>query len=294
MRSHPLFGAYAALAAVCFFWGTTYLAIRVALETFPPSFLVAVRFLISSVILLIWAKWRGEKFPQGAVLWRTALNGVLILGVANGCLTYAEQLIPSGLAALFVTTSPFWLTGAEALVPGGEKLHAPTLAGMAVGLSGVALLVGPDSFGDHANMNSLWGFALLQVGNAGWSFGSILQKRIPRGINPVVSGAFQQLAAGLVWAVVALALHAVPEHPSARSIGAMLYLAMFGSIVAYSAYLIALDRLPVAIVSVYTYINPIVAVTLGWLVYREPFGPREAAAMVVIFLGVWLVKRFSR
>ena len=94
--------------------------------------------------------------------------------------------------------------------------------------------------------------------------------------------------------MVALSLHAVPAEPTARGIGAMLYLAVFGSIVAYSAYLIALDRLPVAIVSIYTYINPIVAVTLGWLVYREPFGPREAVAMVVIFLGVWLVKRFSR
>jgi drug/metabolite transporter (DMT)-like permease len=293
MGSHPQRGAYLALVSVCFFWGTTYLGIRVALESWPVLWLVATRFMISGSLLLIWAWWRGEGFPQGQYLGRTALNGVITLGIANGALTFAETLIPSGLAALFITTAPFWMTGVDAAVPGGERLHRPALIGMAVGLIGVLLLVGPDALGARTNLATVWGFLILQLGNFGWSLGSILQKRLPRGINPFVSGGVQQFAAGAVYLVAALIFRPGAVHWNVRGVLAVAYLIVFGSIVAYSSYLIALDRLPVAIVSVYTYVNPVVAVSLGWLFYREPFGWRELVAMIVIFLGVWLVKRFT-
>lgn len=270
-----------------------------ALEMFPPVTLVATRFILSGGILLALAKVRGEVFPSGSALFRIALNGVLILGIANGCLVFAETFIPSGLAALFITTSPFWMTSVEALVPGGAKIHPPTIIGMLVGFTGVAILVGPDAVGpdavgQHGNLQLLWGFLVLQFGNFGWALGSILQKRLPRSSNPVTTGAIQQFAAGLVYLLAALIFQPPLHEVSMRGIGALLYLVIFGSIVGYSAYVIALERLPIAIVSIYTYVNPIVAVTLGWLFYREPFGWREAAAMTVIFLGVWLVKRFSK
>jgi drug/metabolite transporter (DMT)-like permease len=291
LRRHPQFLAYAALVCVCFFWGTTYLGIRMALESFPPMTLVAIRFTLSGGILLAASRLGGAHFPRGVALWRTALNGVVILGIGNGCLTLAETWIPSGLAALIITVSPFWMVGLNAILPPREPLHGPTLAGMGVGLAGAALLVGPGALaGGAAGAGLIKGFLVLQLGCLAWSGGSLVQRRQGGPVHPIVSGAIQQLAAGLAFIPVALAAGG-PIHWSGRGTGAVLYLVTFGSIVGYSAYVVALDRLPVAVVSLYNYVNPVVAVMLGWLFYREPFGLREAAAMGVIFAGVALVKR---
>jgi drug/metabolite transporter (DMT)-like permease len=278
---------------VCFFWGTTYLGIRMSLEVFPPLVLMCARYLLAGSMLLLFAVARGLYLPRGRELWAACFSGFLILGIGNGGLVFAETLIPSGIAGLIVTIQPFWMVGAEALLPGGARLHGPTIGGMLVGLAGAALLLTPD-LGPHAvNHNLLNGFLILQLGLASWSFGSIFQRRQADKAHPVIVGGVQQLAAGLILLPMALL---IPEHPlywSARGVTALLYLVFFGSLVGYSAYSYALDRLPVAIVSTYSYINAMVAVALGWLFYREPFGKREAAAMFVIFAGVAVVKRFS-
>src|SRR5262249_18159659 len=289
----PFFKAYLALISVCFFWGTTYLAIRMALESFPPFALVALRFLISGSLMLVVVVSRGTLLPRGRDLRNAFISGALILGIGNGALVFAETRIPSGLAGLFITISPFWMVGLEALLPGGERLHWPTIFGMLVGLCGAALLVAPDVLGHTLNRNTLAGFLILQVGMASWSFGSIFQKRQDLKSHPIVVGAIHQLAAGLAFLPLALL---VPEHAISwtwRGVAAVLYLVTFGSIVGYSSYAYALDKLPVAVVSIYPYVNSVVAVTLGWLVYREPFGFVEALAMIIIFLGVGLVKRYS-
>jgi drug/metabolite transporter (DMT)-like permease len=277
---------------VCIFWGTTYLGIRMALESFSPTMLVCLRYLISGTLMLVGAAITGAHLPRRRELWLTAAYGVLTLGIGNGCLAFAEQWVPSGLASLFVTTSPFWLVGVEALAPGGEPLHGPTIRGLLVGIVGVALLVAPTGSGTGTSSANIGGFALLQLGCAGWSVGSILQRKQSTRAHPFVSGAVQQLATGLVYSVPAILLRE-PIHWSARGAGAVAYLVVFGSIVGYSAYIFAMDRLPVAIASIYTYVNPVVAVTLGWLVYREPFGWRQAVAVVIIFAGVAIVKRVS-
>ncbi len=287
-RSHLL--PYAALGAVCFFWGTTYLAIRMALESFPPLVLMASRFLVSGSILLLWAWYKGIAFPTGKALFRTSFVGLMLLGVANTCLTYSETLIPSGLAALFLTTAPFWLVGLEALVPGGDKLTWATTVGLAIGLCGTALL-GPGGLAMSAAVGS--GFLILQVGSLFWNAGSILQRRWKTETHPVLTGAIQQMAVGLVCLVFAVALPQKPIHWTWNGAGGIAWLVTFGSIVAYSAYIYALETLPISLVSIYTYINPVVAVSLGSLFYDEPFGFKELTAMVVIFLGVGIVKRFS-
>jgi drug/metabolite transporter (DMT)-like permease len=282
------------LVAVCFFWGTTYLGIRMALESFPPLALVSVRYILSGAIMLAFAKARGLYLPRGRELAAACFSGFFTLSVGNGALVFAETLILSGLAGLMITISPFWMVGMEALLPGGERLHWPTIGGMAVGLAGASLLFTPDA-GSHAiNRYVLDGFLLLQLGMAGWSFGSIYQRRNAGRAHPMIAGAVQQLAAGLILAPFALTIREQPIHWSARGVSALCYLVFFGSIVGYSAYAYALDRLPVAIVSVYPYVNAVVAVALGWLFYREPFGAREALAMAVIFVGVALVRRYSR
>ncbi len=278
---------------MCLFWGTTYLGIRMSLESFPPLELVSIRYLISGGLLVLFAAIRGLPLPRGRELRAACFSGFLVLGIGNGALVFAEVTVPSGIAGLIVTLSPFWMVGAEALLPGGERLHAPTIGAMAVGLVGASLLFTPEA-GAGIDPNLLYGFLVLQIGMAGWSFGSIYQRRNSGKAHPIIAGGVQQLAAGMILAPFALA---IPEHPiywSARGIGAILYLVLFGSIVGYSAYVYALDRLPVAIVSIYPYINSIVAVALGWLFYRERFGLREALSMVIIFASVALVKRYAR
>lgn len=293
MQRHPHFQAYLALAAVCFFWGTTYLAIRIAIESMEPQVLMAVRYSISGIILLVVAFFTRAHLPRGRELWLTSLFGVMIIGCGTGCLVFAEQWVPSGLAAVFITLSPFWMIGLDALIPGGERLHSPTILAMLVGFAGTILLVAPEILSEGFGGPIARGFLLIELGCGGWCLGSILQRRHQTKAHPVVSGAVQQLATGLAFAIPALFTKPHPSAWTTRSIGAVVYLVIFGSIVGYSAYIFVLDRLPVSVVSIYNYINPIIAVFLGWLFFREHFGPQEIVAMLIIFAGVGLVKRYS-
>src|SRR5947199_10478800 len=197
LRRNPLFKPYLALLAVCFFWGTTYLGIRMSLETFPPLHLVSVRYILSGGLMVLFALVRGLELPRGRELRAVCFSGFLTLGIGNSALVFAETIIPSGIAGLIVTISPFWMVGVEALLPGGERLHAPTIGGMAVGLIGAALLFAPDAGAQSIDRNLVFGFVLLQFGMAGWSFGSIIQRRKAGKAHPVVAGGVRQLAAGL-------------------------------------------------------------------------------------------------
>jgi len=291
---HPHFQAYLALAAVCVFWGTTYLGIRIALESMTPAVLMALRYTISGIILLAVAYFSKAHIPKGRELWYTALYGVIIIGTGTGCLVYAEQWVPSGLASVFITVSPFWMVGVEALIPGGVRLHGPTIVAMLVGLAGTVLLVAPEAMQEGFGGPLLRGFLLLQIGCAGWALGSILQRRHQTKAHPVVSGAVQQLATGLAFAVPALLTKPHPYNWTVRRLEAVADLIVFGTIVGYSAYAFVLDRLPISVVSIYNYINPIIAVFLGWIFFREHFGLQELFAMLIIFVGVALVKRYSR
>ena len=295
---HPHFTAYVALGCVCFFWGTTYLAIRIGVESISPSTLMCARYLASGLLLVAGARWKGAVFPEAREMRRTALYGLITIGLGTGSLAFSEQWVPSGLASLFVATQPFWLVGAEAMGAGGahrERLSKQAVAGMLAGLIGVAYLVAPGiareaTLGRRDMLNA---FLLLQFGGVMWSIGSIGQRRLVTRAHPFVNGGVQQLATGVVFLAIA-ALDGQPSHWTRGAIAAVAYLAVFGGVVGYSSYIFAMDRLPVAIVSVYTYINPIVAVALGWMFLREPLGWREVIAMAVIFAGVAMVKGISR
>ncbi len=294
MRRHPHLGAYLALACVCFFWGTTYLGIRIAVEDLPPAALMCVRYSLSGGIILAIAGLRRTRIPRGRELWMTALCGILTIGLGTGALVFAEVWVPSGLASLFVATASFWLVGMDAAMPGGAPLHAPTIAALAVGAAGAALLVWPGDTGFGNFRLMLAGFLLIQAGYAGWGAGSILQRRVAmqgRGTtaHPIVNAGIQMLATGVAFLIPALAGPHV--HWTERGLAATLYLTVFGGIIGYSAYVIAVTRLPVAITSIYSYVNPLVAVLLGVWLYGEPFSSREAVAMAIILLGVALVKQ---
>lgn len=293
MGPSPHLLPYAALAAVCFFWGTTYVGIRMALESFPPLTLIAARFLLSGSILLFWARGRGMQLPEKKEILRTCAFGFMLLGVANGCLTFAETWIPSSLAALLLTTAPFWLVGLEAAIPGGEKLVPAVAVGLTVGLGGVLLLLWPGA-GKIQLGPEIWkGFIVLQVGSLFWNAGSILQRRWRASSPPLLTGAMHQFSAGLVFLILALIIPQHPVHWSAKGVAGLVWLIVFGSIVGYNAYIYTLATLPISIVSIYTYINPVVAVILGRIFYDEPFGRKELLAMAVIFAGVFLVKMRS-
>ncbi len=261
-----------------------------SLETFPPFVLLTSRFLISGSIMLAAVSASGARLPRGAELWHAVLSGILILGIGNGCLTFAELRVTSGLAGLITTLSPFWLVGIETLMPGGERLHPPTILGMIIGCVGVALLVSGGMGAGEFSRKAFEGFLILQVGTIAWCFGSIYQRRRKVDAHPSVVGAVQQLAAGLAALPFAVLASSHQILWSTRGVTALFYLVIFGSIIGYSAYAYALDRLPVAVVSIYSYVNSVVAVAMGWLFYREPFGSREALAGAIIFAGVALVK----
>ncbi len=239
---------------------------------------------------MVAARLGGLAIPRGRELWLTAICGTICIGIGNGFLALAETIIPSGLAALFYTTAPFWMVGIDALLPQGKRPLGATVVGLLVGLLGVIYLIYPDAVSEGVQGKTVVGFWLLQISAAGWVLGALLQKRVPSKGMPFVSGAVQQLAAGLAMFVPAAITETLPAHVQMRTVYAVAYLVVFGSIVGYSSFIYAVARLPVAVVSIYTFVNPIVAVFLGWLVFREPFGVRGVVAMVVVFSGIGLVR----
>ena len=175
--------------------------------------------------------------PKGRELVRTCGFGLMLLGVANGCLTFSEMWIPSSLAALFLTTAPFWLVGLESAMPRGEKLTLPLAIGLLVGLSGVVVLLIPAD-GNFTMSPNVWkGFLVLQVGSLFWNAGSILQRRFRGNSHPLVTGAVQQLAAGGVYFIAALFIPEHPIHLTATGVAGVVWLVTFGSIVGYSSYI---------------------------------------------------------
>lgn len=252
--------------------------------------MISIRYIISGAILLVAAAIGGARLPRGRELFYTAVCGIICIGIGNGLLAMVEQWVPSGLAALFYSTSPFWMVGIDALLPGGRRPRGSTIAGLIVGLCGVVYLVSAAVRGEGLSGRTVLGFLLLQISGIGWALGSLLQKRVHSRTAPFISGAVQQLAAGLAVGLPALAFEKFPHAVSLRSEFAVAYLVMFGSIVGFSSFIYSMSRLPVALVSIYTFVNPIVAVFLGWLFFREHFGYRELTAMAIIFMGIVLIR----
>ncbi len=230
------------------------------------------------------------KLPSGRELLYTALCGIICIGIGNGFLAIVEQWLPSGLAALFYSTCPFWMVGIDALLPEGNRPQRFSIAGLIAGVCGVIYLVLPAVRGEGMTGRTVTGFLLLQVSGIGWVLGSLLQKRVRTESAPFVSGAVQQFAAGLAVGVPAILFEKLPQAVSVRSELALGYLVVFGSILGFTSYIYSMARLPVALVSIYLFANPIVAVWLGWLLLREPFGHRELIAMAIIFAAIGLVR----
>lgn len=286
--------AYLAWVVVCVVWGTTYLAIHVALETVPVALLAGLRWLAAGALLAALLPLTGQTLPPLRNWPPIAVIGFLMAVVGNGGVVWAQQYVASGLAAVVVAMVPFWSVIVEALLAGGERVTRRTVLGLVLGFLGIVVLLWPAlTIGGSGSM-FVWGVIGLQIACAGWALGTSYLKRNPTHGSPMGSLAVQMLLSGVMLMAIATATGEWASlHFTMRSLGAMVYLVVFGSLVGYTAYLYALKNLPVSTVSLYAYVNPVIAVLLGSLVLNEPFSARIAVASLLVFLGIAVVKTAS-
>lgn len=292
MGSREKLLAYGSWASVCFFWGTTFLGIRICLETMPPLLMGGFRFLTAGSILFFVMRFvYGVRPPQKREFINLGLIGIFMLGIGNSVVVWTEQYIPSGMAALLVATFPFWAASFESFTKNGERLTLRILAGMLVGFTGLVLLIAPSFFEANISRYFIIGVILLQVGNVSWTLGTIYGKHNPVNVNSLMGTAVQMLVAGFVLTIIGSLKGELPAvHFTAKTFGAFSYLVIFGSIVAFSSYNYAVEKLPLSFVAMYAYITPVIAVLLGWLVLSEPLNLQIGLAAIIILSGVALVK----
>lgn len=290
MEKRELIKAYSAWAAVSIFWGTTYLAIRIGVEVLPPALFAGIRFFTAGLVFIPILLMKGYSLPSKKDLIPISITGILLLTVANGTVVWAEQWVPSSLAALIIASIPFFMVGMESLMPNGEKLSLKKVLGILIGFSGIFLLLWPDLKGsiDSAYLKGILGLVIAIIA---WASGSIYSKYRDIQTSPFMSAAFQMLIAGGILTSIGAAKGEFSQFTfDPKGMAALVYLMIFGSLIGYSAYIYALAKLPAATVSTYAYINPVIAVILGWLVLSERLDWIVMLATVVILLGVLLVK----
>lgn len=281
----------AAFAALYVIWGSTYLFIRFAVETLPPFIMAGGRFAVAGAILYAWARFRGGATPTRAEARSAAIAGLFLLLGGNGAVVWAEQRVPSGVTALLVATLPVWLVLLDWVRPGGLRPRAGVFAGLALGLAGLALLVGPGTLAsDRADPV---GAGVLIVGSILWATGSLYVRHAPRPSSAVVANAVQMLAGGAALLAVGTAAGELSRldlaAASARSLLSLLYLVVAGSLIGFTAYTYLLRVSTPARVSTYAYVNPIVAVFLGWAFAGEQVTGRTFMAAAVILAGVAII-----
>jgi drug/metabolite transporter (DMT)-like permease len=291
--AHSRFALVVAFAIVYLVWGSTYLAIRFAIETLPPFLMAAARFLTAGAVLYVWARLVAGAEKPGRAQWKAAgIVGSLLLLCGNGLVVWSELRIPSGVAALLGGTTPLWMVLIDWLRRGGVRPTGQVVIGLLCGLMGLVWLVGPDSLAGGGRIDLL-GAAAVGLAGIAWAAGSIYQRHAPMPASSWLSTAMQMLAGGVGLLVVGSALgefHGVNVAAfSLRSVLGFLYLVVFGSIIAFSAYVWLLRASTPARVSTHTYVNPIVAVFLGWALADEPLTPRMLVAVAVIVSGVALI-----
>ena len=282
----------AAFAAIYLIWGSTYLGIRIAIETLPPFLTAGLRFIIAGPLLYAWARRNGVSRPTG-IQWRAAaiVGGLLLLG-GNGLVTWGEERVPSGLAALLVATVPLWMVLLDWLFLRGGRPPGRVFLGLILGLAGIVLLIGPaDLLGEHRV--DLVGVAMLLLAALSWAIGSLYARRAPLPDAPLLGTSIEMIAGGVLlllasgvkgeWVQVDLA------SVSLRSWLALAYLTLMGSIVAFTAYTWLLRVSTPTRVSTYAYVNPVVAVVLGWAIVGEVLTGQMLLAATVIVLAVVII-----
>jgi drug/metabolite transporter (DMT)-like permease len=279
-----------AFATVYIVWGSTYLAIRVAVETLPPFLLAAARFLMAGSMMFAWLRLRGVAMPTKNQWFNAAIAGVLMLLGGNGLVVWAEQSVSSSLAALVVALTPVWFALLDWARPGGKRPAFYIWVGIVVGFIGVTLLVTGRNSGGASVTRNPWGVAALVVAGFSWAAGSLWSRYNAKPDSPWMNAALQMICGG--GALLALSIfHGEPAHfhfaqASEQSWWALAYLVVFGSWIGFSAYVWLLKASTPSRVATYAYVNPVIAVLLGRLLLNEPLGMRTLWAAVIILAGV--------
>ena len=278
-----------AFASVYILWGSTYLAIKYAVETIPPFFMGSTRLLIAGLVLYLAARWRGAPAPSW-LEWRTsAITGILMLGLGNGSVIWAELTVPSGIVALIIAGVPIWMVLADWIGPHGVKPKTPVLLGLGLGLVGIAILVGPRLVTGHGGVDPV-GATVLLFGSMSWAIGSIITRHRERPKSALISIAIQMIVAGSAFAVATVAFGELPRFTmdtvTMRSVLAWVYLITGGSLIGYTAYVYLLGAVSPAKAATYAYVNPVIAVVLGWAFAHEDLSFRVILAASVILAGV--------
>ena len=278
----------AAFAIVYVVWGSTYLAIRVGVATLPPALFAGVRFLAAGLLLAAYARLTGKQFPRRRREWITITVAALLLLVgANGLVVWGEQWVPSNQAALIVATLALWMAGLGALGPQGESFSRRRLTGLLTGFAGVVVLMWPT---DGFVLEHFSAQLAILLAALSWAGGSIFMKRRRPSTPPLMAAAMQSLVAGVLLGTIGFAAGEAGRWTwEGNALFALLYLVVFGSCIAYAAYLWLLHEVSPAALATYAYINPAVAVMLGWWLLGESLNGAQMAGMLVILLGVLLV-----
>lgn len=284
----------AAFAALFIIWGSTYLGIMIAIKSIPPFFMLGARFFTAGMLLYIWCIIKGEKMPSLKLFSTIGVGGILMLFVGNGAVTWAEQYLPTGLAAIVVATMPLWLILLDKRQWKYNFSNKFIILGFIIGFAGVLLLFGGKGttgfFGDKLKLIS---FFILVTGTVGWASGSLYSKYKKADASVTMKAAVQMLSAGIASLLAGLVTNEQKgfnvQNVSLPSVLALLYLIFMGSLVAYMAYIWLLSVRPPSLVGTYAYVNPVVAVFLGWLIAGEAISSHQIVALVVILAGVILV-----
>jgi drug/metabolite transporter (DMT)-like permease len=281
-----------AFGLVYLFWGSTYLAIAIAVEHLPPALMCATRFLIAGTLMLAYCGFRGRQVLFSArQLWHMAVVGTLLLMGGNLTLSYAERVVPSGLSALLIAVTPLWFLVLDAWLVGDHHISRRGMAGLALGIVGMVVLLWPKlSAASSIGHRELWFSLSLLGGSFSWALGSVLSKVWQSGEDPFSATAWQVIFAGLanlVFAVLNRDFHRAVW--TARGIGAILYLVVGGSWIGYTSYIWLLRHVPSSKVSTYAYVNPVVAVFLGWLVLHETLDRYILIGSAIVVASVILV-----
>jgi drug/metabolite transporter (DMT)-like permease len=281
-----------AFASVYIIWGSTYLAIRYAVETIPPFFMAGCRFVVAGAALYVWTRARGAVRPSRRDWAGAAGIGALLLLTGNGGLCWAERRVPSGLAALLLATIPIWMVLLDSQRKGGTKLGVRVLGGMAMGVAGLVLLVGPAHLWGSSRVD-LAGAGVLMLASFSWALGSVLSHKVSLPHSALLAAAMEMLAGGALLLLLGLTtgegrqLHF--SQVALRSLLGLVYLIVAGSFLGFTAYLWLLRNVPTARVSTYAFVNPAVAVFLGWALGSEAMTGRELLASATIIAGVALI-----
>ena len=288
-RQHRL-AVFFALGLVYLFWGSTYLGISIAVEHIPPALMCGARFLIAGILMLGYCVATGRYIRYTPrQLGQIAVVGILLLMGGNLTLSYAEQYVPSGIAALLVASIALWFLVLDALILGDHHISVRGLAGLVLGIVGLVVLLWPKlTSGGILGSREMWWSLALIAGSFSWALGSVLSKLWQAGGSASATG-WQILFAGVANLMYAF-FNRDFSHVvwSRRGIGAIAYLVVFGSLVGYTAYIWVLDNAPAAMVSTYAYVNPVIAVFLGWLVLHEKVDAYVLAGSAIVVVSVIL------